>query len=189
VIAHHESDWRKVAQRLAGPIPGGRTVWYQKHMAHHLLPHMEREWMPGLRHAFLVRAPEEMLASLARVLEEPALGDTGLPQQVELYEWLAARTGREPPVIDARDVLEAPRAVLARLCAALGIEFDEAMLGWPAGPRATDGIWAKHWYAAVERSTGFEPYRAGSARVPARLAPLLEQCEALYARLHARRLT
>jgi hypothetical protein len=28
---------------------------------------------------------------------------------------------------------------------------------WPAGPRATDGVWAPAWYDAVEKSTGFAP--------------------------------
>jgi hypothetical protein len=188
VIAHHESDWRTVARTLAGEIPEGRRVWYQKHMSHHLLPQMEREWMTALRHAFLIRSPDEMLASLARVLPEPKLEDTGLPQQVELYDWLVARTGRAPPVVDARDVLADPRGTLTLLCAALGIPFDDAMLHWPPGPRAADGVWAKHWYGAVERSTGFEPPKPATADVPARLEGLRAECAALHARLHARRL-
>ena len=189
IIAHHESDWRAVARALTGPIPQGRTIWYQKHMSHHLLPQMEREWMLGLHHAFLIRSPREMLASLAQVLDEPQLVDTGLPQQIELYDWVETRTGRQPPVVDARDVLANPRGVLEQLCMALGIAFSDAMLHWPAGPRATDGIWAKHWYDAVERSTGFAPWKPGTARLPPHLEPLLEQCEPLYARLHAERLT
>jgi hypothetical protein len=189
VIAHHESDWREVARALTGPIPEGRTVWYQKHMSHHLLPDMEREWMAGLTHAFLIRSPREMLASLAQVLEEPVLADTGLPQQVELYDWVVSRTGGQPPVIDARDVLENPAGLLAKLCAALGIDYTDAMLHWPPGPRDTDGVWAKHWYAAVERSTGFEAYKPDRSAPPARFASLLEQCEALYARLYPQRLT
>jgi hypothetical protein len=189
IIAHHESDWCEVARALTGPIPQGKTVWYQKHMSHHLLPHMEREWMLGLTHAFLIRSPREMLASLAQVLDDPVLADTGLPQQVALYDWIEARTGTRPPVIDARDVLEHPAGMLAKLCAALGIAYTDAMLRWPPGPGDTDGVWAKHWYAAVERSTGFEPYKPVRLAPPPRLAPLLEECEALYARLYPCRLT
>ena len=188
VVAHHESDWRQVARYLVGPVPEGRHVWYQKHMSHHLLPHMTREWMLELRHAFLIRSPREMLTSLAQKLESPVLADTGLPQQVDLYDWVHARTGNRPPVVDARDVLEDPRGTLARLCTALGLEFTEAMLHWPPGLRATDGVWAKHWYESVANSTGFAPYRAVEAQVPERLAPLLAECGRLYERLHAQRL-
>jgi len=188
IVAHHESDWRAVARALTGPIPEGRTIWYQKHMSHHLLPQMEREWMLGLQHAFLIRAPREMLASLAQVLDEPQLVDTGLPQQIELYDWVETRTGRQPPVVDARDVLANPRGVLEQLCMALGIAFSDAMLHWPAGPRATDGIWAKHWYDAVWKSTSFQPYRPKNDPVPPHLTGLLEQAEAIYRQLHPFRL-
>ena len=84
VIECHETDWRKVVDRLTGPIPENRTVFYQKHMAHHLLPDVGREWLmeATFRHAFLIREPRAMLASLVRVIPEPRLEDTGLPQQV-----------------------------------------------------------------------------------------------------------
>jgi hypothetical protein len=129
-----------------------------------------------------------MLASLAQKLDSPTLTDTGLPQQVELYDWLHAGTGARPPVVDARDVLENPRGALSSLCAALGLEFTDAMLHWPPGLRPTDGVWAKHWYESVAHSTGFAPYRAVQAQVPQRLVPLLVECERLYERLAAQRL-
>ena len=36
---------------------------------------------------------------------------------------------------------------------------------WPAGPRASDGVWAPYWYDAVLRSTGFAPYRPRRAEL------------------------
>jgi hypothetical protein len=47
--------------------------------------------------------------------------------------------------------------MLERLCVALDIPYDQAMLSWPAGRRSTDGVWAPAWYDAVEKSTGFGP--------------------------------
>src|SRR5438477_1688445 len=44
VIAHHETDWRKVVAWLTGAIPEGKTIFYQKHMTHHLLPEIDRAW-------------------------------------------------------------------------------------------------------------------------------------------------
>lgn len=189
VIAHHETDWRKVIVWLTGPIPDGRAIFYQKHMTHHLLPGIERGWLDDLTHAFLIRDPREMLTSYIRTIPNPRLEDTGLPQQVEIFDRVKQRMGRTPPVIDARDVLENPRHTLGLLCEALGVPFDDHMLHWPPGLRATDGVWAKHWYHNVERSTGFEPYRPKSEDVPDALCPLLEQCMTLYQRLHRDRLT
>jgi hypothetical protein len=62
------------------------------------------------------------------------------------------------------------------------------MLHWPPGRRPTDGIWAKHWYDAVERSTTFEPYRPKNELVPDRLRGLLEQCLEIYDELHGQRI-
>jgi hypothetical protein len=189
VIASQENDWREVARELTGPVPHGRAVWYQKHMAHHLLPAIDdRRWLDALTNCFLIREPREMLTSLLKILPEPRLPDTAFPQQAEMFEDIVARTGTTPPVIDARDVLENPRGMLEALCDAVGIPFTEAMLSWPPGPRATDGVWAKHWYGEVEKSTGFHRYRPKRETVPAELAGVLRECERLYEKLHARRL-
>lgn len=188
VIAHHECDWRKVAAWLTGAIPGGKPVFYQKHMAHHLLPNIERGWLDALTHGFLIRDPREMLTSLLEHLPSPRLADTGLPQQQELVDYVKGLTGKTPPIIDARDVLENPRRMLGLLCDAVGVEFQESMLSWPAGRRETDGIWAKHWYDAVERSTGFAPYKPKVVPVPPEFQPLLKQCMECYETLYAMRL-
>jgi Sulfotransferase domain len=188
VIGAQETDWRKVAAALVGPIPGGRRIWYQKHMAHHLLPDMGREWLDRLTNCFLIRDPREVLASYVRTRTHPTLADLGVAQQVEIFELVRARTGRVPTVLDARDVLEDPRRVLGLLCAAVGIPFSERMLAWPAGPRPSDGVWSRHWYAGVWRSTGFRPYRPLMTPLSDELEALVAACEPHYRLLHAHRL-
>jgi hypothetical protein len=188
VIATHEPDWRKVADWLTGPVPGGRAVWYQKHMAHHLLPAIERGWLDRLAHAFLIREPDEMVASLRKTYPQAGLADTGLPQQSEIFDRVAGRLGRAPPVVLASDVLKDPQAQLEALCAALGIPWLDAMLAWKPGRRETDGAWAPHWYAAVEASTGFEAYRRRHVELNAAQARLVEECRPWYEKLYALRL-
>ena len=189
VIAHHETDWQRVVDSLLAPLPPGITICYQKQMSHHLLPHMGREWVGRMTHAFLIRDPAPMLASLEVKLGEFGLEATGLPQQVEIFEHVLRAGGRAPPVIDAADLLAAPGPMLRALCAALGIPFSERMLSWPPGPRATDGVWARHWYERVERSTGFEPPAAVvDSELPPRLAGIEAKCRPLYERLREHRL-
>ncbi len=188
VFAAQESDWRKVTAALSGPVPEGRAIWYQKHMAHHLLPSIGRDWLDRLTHAFLIREPDEMLASLVKTYPQAGLTDTGLPQQCEIFDRVADRAGRAPPIVLASDVLKDPRGLLSRLCAALGIEFLPQMLAWAPGRRATDGVWAPHWYAAVEASSGFEPWRPKSIELPPALHALLDECRPWYEKLYALRL-
>lgn len=186
VLASQPTDWREVAARLTGPAASGQPLQYVKHMAHHLLPDVGREWLAAFRHAFLVRHPAAVVPSLAKVLPyRPRLDDTGLPQQVELH----ARFGG--PVVDAEQVLSDPAATLAAVCTALGIEPTDRMLRWEPGRRPTDGVWAPHWYAAVEASTGFDaprPSRSGASDerpVPDDLREVVAACMPLYDRLRA----
>lgn len=188
VMDSQNTDWKTVVETLTGEIPDGKPIYYQKHMAHHLLENMDRDWIDSLDNAFLIRDPREMLTSLLRVTPNATVADTGLPQQWELFERLRKNCGSIPIVIDAKDVLTKPRELLSLLCDEAGVPFDEAMLSWPAGPRETDGVWAKHWYAAVEKSTGFLPYVPKPDPVPATHESVHEECREYYDRLYAHRL-
>jgi len=188
-IAAGETDWRKVVAQLTGPIPGDKSVYFQKHMTHHLLPDMDREWLGALTNCFLIRNPREVLASYTKVIESPTLEDLGFPQQTEIVAWVKEHTGQTPPVLDAADVLRDPRRMLGLLCDALGIAFQEAMLSWPAGPRATDGVWAKYWYGEVEKSTGFRPYQPKNNELPHLLNDVCSRCEEYYDELYMHRLS
>jgi hypothetical protein len=187
VLASQPIDWREVAQAMAGPVPGGRRVFYQKHMTHHMLPHFGLDWTGACRNAFLIRDPARVLASYVKKRDHPTLADIGVARQAELFEREADRLGRAPPVIEGVDVLADPRGALTRLCEALGIGFDAAMLAWPAGRRETDGVWAPAWYDAVERSTGFSPPsgEASPPRLDGALQAIAEQARPYYERLAA----
>jgi hypothetical protein len=155
VIASMDCDWQSVARAMTGPCPANALLWYQKHMAHHMVGPIAHDDLPGLRHAFLIRDPVRVVASYANKRVAVRADHLGVERQLEFFEREADRLGHAPPVIDSADVLRDPPAILRRLCQALGIDWDEAMLGWEPGIRATDGIWASHWYDAVAASTGF----------------------------------
>jgi hypothetical protein len=163
VIKAGEIDPARVAMRLTGPVEDPRKpqahVFYQKHMTHHMLPGFPRDWIghPEIVNAFLIREPKRVLASYTRTWTHVTLDEIGVPQQTELFQAVADRLGRAPPVLESNQVLADPRGALTALCAACGIAFDEAMLSWPAGRRKSDGVWAPAWYGAVEKSTGFGP--------------------------------
>jgi len=183
VIAAGETDWRRAVDALIGPVPGGCAVFYQKHMTHHLLPEVDRAWLGQVRNAFLIRDPREVLASYARVRAAVTLGDVGVLEQAEIRDWVRTHTGQDPPVVDARDLLADPRRTLGLLCDSLGVAFEPAMLSWPPGPRPTDGVWARHWYASVWKSTGFAPYAPRAVELPPELERLASACEEPYRRM------
>ena len=127
---------------------------YHKHMAQHMIPAMPRDWFGGCTHVFLIRHPARVVASFGAKYENPTLEDIGFVQQAELFETLRA-AGQDPVVIDSADIRQDPENMLSKLCTAIGLPFDPAMLSWPNGGHRQDGVWKEVWYASVHRSTGF----------------------------------
>jgi hypothetical protein len=188
VIASGETDWRKVIAQLTGPIPNAKRIFFQKQMAHHLLPGVNREWLGAVTNCFLIRDPREVIASYVKKREDPALQDLGFMQQAEIFDFVRRRTSSIPPVVDAKDVLKNPERMLRLLCEAVGVEFSQSMLLWPPGMRETDGVWAKHWYGEVAKTTSFQPYRARDAKMPAPLQGIHDRCRECYQKLYEYRL-
>jgi hypothetical protein len=190
VLLSQPLDWQRVVDRLLGPVTGGRAVFYQKHMSHHMLPEIGRSWIRFCRNAFLIRSPDQVLASYTEKRADVTLSDIGFVEQRELFEREADRLGKSPPVIDAADVLEAPDRMLPVLCDALGIPFSDRMLKWPKGRRRTDGVWAPVWYEAVEKSTGFaRPAQRPPNPVMDKFKPVEDAARPHYERMAAFKLT
>jgi hypothetical protein len=188
VIARGETDWRKVVAHLSGPVPNGKRIFFQKHMTHHLLPEIDRDWLGTVTNCFLIRDPREVIASYTKKRDDPALEDLGFTQQAEIFNFVRNRAKSIPPVVDAKDVMENPERMLRLLCDAVGVEFSKSMLSWPPGLRETDGVWARYWYAEVAKTTSFQPYRARDYQVPERLRETYEGCCECYEQLYQHRL-
>ena len=181
VLQAMETDGEAVVRNvILGPCD--RPVMFMKQMAHHLVD-LDFGFLEHTVNVLLIRDPADVLRTLVRQLPNPGVGDTGLAWQHQLIDRLRD-LGQDPPVLDARELLGDPPGVLARLCRRLGIEFEEAMLHWPAGPRPEDGVWAPHWYHNVHRSTGFGPYREKTEPVPEHLLGVLDECRPHYQALY-----
>jgi Sulfotransferase domain len=189
IIARYESNYEAVVARCLSPPADGKTVFYQKHMTHHMLPGYDRHWILKMTNAFLIRDPLRVLASYARKWEEVSLRDIGIVEQWEIFKLVADALGGAPVVVDAEDVLEDPRSALTALCRALGIGFSDAMLSWPQGPKPYDGVWGSHWYNAVHATTGFErPATVPPTELPAALRKIADDAGSVYRQLRLHRL-
>ena len=189
VLASQPNDWRRVVEMLLGPVPGGKPIYYQKLMTHHMLDQFGREWMSSVRNAFLIRDPAAVLASYVLKRSDISLADIGIVQQRELFEREADRLGVAPPVVEGVDVLSNPARTLERLCKSLNIPYTGAMLHWPAGRRDTDGVWAPAWYESVERTTGFTAAATPApCELPDSLKRIADLAQPHYAVLVAHRL-
>lgn len=187
ILAAGEQGAEAVTSRCLGPVPGGRPVFYQKQMTHHMLPDWSLEWLRDVTNVFLIRHPARVIASYMRKREMPQFEDLGFAQQLKIYQHVQ-RIGHHPVVIDSADILADPKAALGALCGALDLAFDPAMLTWPSGARPFDGVWAAHWYGAVHRSTGFAAADADLPVLSGRYAEMADAAMAAYEALREVRL-
>ncbi len=184
VLKEGELDVKKISNGLVNDFNGNCSIYYQKHITHHLLDSIDRDWMKSVVNCFLIRDPKDMIISYSRVHPDLTMHLLGLEEQNEIFEHVKDITGEIPPIIDAKDVLMNPRDILSKLCNKIGVLFSEEMLIWARGSRDTDGNWGKYWYKNVVNSTGFNQYKPKTEDVPAKYQNLYEECLSLYNNLH-----
>ena len=189
VIADQGTDWLDIAHRCNGPSPNQAPIFYQKHMTMHFLPEMGREWIKGLTNCFLIRQPDQVVASYSAVRPDVTLEDIGFMQQAELFDHVIKVTGTLPLVIDSKDFLSNSEQMTEAMCERLGIPFRTEMISWPKGERDSDGVWGKYWYDSVWNSTGFQEYKEKPVDLSDELQRIAEEADPFYQVLYQHRLT
>lgn len=160
----------------------------------------DRRLLAEARHAFLIRRPEEIAASLSAVIAtvreqdslypDMRLDSIGLEALHELYVAVRDAGGHRPVVIDSHDLVARPEATMAAYCAAVGLPFIPQALTWEPGDRPE---WRRsaRWHVDVSASSGFEQ-RARTHTQSVETSGELERFAAhhrpFYEKLHAKRL-
>ena len=189
ILDSMECDPAKVAQQCLHH-GAGHALSYQKHMVHHMLDGFPLDFADGAINVFLIREPERVLASYAAKREDVTLDDIGFKQQAALFEAISGASGQRPVVVDSARILADPERMLAKLCTAVGLTPDAAMLTWEPGLHPADGIWASHWYGAVANSTGFAASREKPLpELDPELAEIAQAARPYYEALKAHELT
>ena len=179
-IASMDCDWNSVLAAQSGDVPGGKPVWYQKHMPHHMVGPIDLTHMPEHRHVFLIRAPERVVASYQKKNELRRAKMLGFAQLRTYFDAANEMLGEAPPVIDSDRILSDPAKALEKLCDAIGVAWDPAMLSWEKGPHPQDGIWGTHWYDKVNSSTGFGDPPSDLPELEGQYADTAQECRADY---------
>lgn len=166
IIQSQETDPNKVGMLCQR---AGTPDLYMKHMPHHMVDGFPLDWAADCVNVHLIRHPARVIASYAAKREALTLEDIGFVQQRQIYEKLGG------VIVDGTDIRADPEGMLGKLCEAIQLPFDDRMLRWAEGPRPEDGVWAKHWYHAVHRSTGFAGAEGGLPELEPDLRKLMEE--------------
>lgn len=184
IIVDQGSNDEKIIKNLThGKLNDNKSIFYQKHMCHHILEEMDITWVKYLKNAFLIRNPEYVLASYQKKHKQPTVHDLGYPQQLKLFNFIRETCGYVPVIMESKDILHNPEEMIPLLCQKLSVEFDNNMLSWPKGYRKSDGIWATQWYNRVIESTGFSKYQQKNISLNSRQQEIVNECMPYYLEL------
>ena len=157
IINMYSSNYNEIVNYLIGEIPQNKMIWYQKHMAHHILDLSSIDWVSNCENCILLRHPEEVISSYIKKNKLDSVEELGYPQQYEIINFLK-KNDKSFTVIDSKELLNNPKKSLSDWCRKINIKFDKSMLKWRKGNHINDGIWWESWYDNVINSTKFHEY-------------------------------
>lgn len=190
IIADQGTNEKPIIQFLThGSLEESKTIFYQKHMCHHILEDMDIRWVIHLKNAFLIRNPAYVLTSYIKKHKQPSKHDLGFPQQLKIFNYIKDRCGEIPVVIESKDILKHPKKMIPLLCEKLSVGFDKNMLSWAKGYRETDGIWAPKWYNRVIESTGFSKYNPKEIKLSTEQKRIVDDCMPYYLALQKHKIS
>ncbi len=147
-----------------------------KQMTHHWVAlNLKEDYLKKCENIIFIRDPRLIIRSYSKVMESVSMEAIGIKDQLELFQQC-----KNAIVLDSKDLLTDPEAMLQKLCEALEIKFDSSMLQWKPGKRIEDGCWAKYWYDGVHQSTGFKTYKEEDFKLSQEHEELAEQCLPYY---------
>ena len=158
IINHYFTGYNKIVNYLVSEVPNKKNIWYQKHMAHHLIDLSKIDWIKKCENCILVRHPREVISSYTLKNKLNSVKELGYPQQFEIVKFLK-KSNQKFKIIDSEDLLKNPKEVLFDWCQSINIKFDESMLKWEKGSHPNDGIWWQHWYDNVINTSEFQKFQ------------------------------
>ena len=158
ILNTYSTKYENIVKYLITDIPKNKKIWYQKHMAHHLINLDNIDWIKKFENCFLIRHPKEVINSYIAKNQLYNVKELGYPQQYEIVKFLR-KSGKSFIIIDSKDILTNPENALSKWCEKININFEKSMLNWEKGNHSTDGIWWKHWYENVIQSTSFQDFK------------------------------
>lgn len=182
IISSYPSSYGSIVKSITSTIPENKTIWYQKHMAHHLSKNSNLDWTKKINNSILLRHPSLVINSFSKKFELKNSNQLGFEQQYAIYQFLKS-ANKDVFIVNTEVFLENPEKNLRNWCKFLNIKFDKNMLNWDKNFNKYDGLWGKHWYKNVNNSTGFEKNRAIIKKISSKYSKIYEESMFFYNKL------
>ena len=183
IIDYYPTDYNQIVKNLTSEIPHGKKIWYQKHMAHHLIDSNNINWIKDFDNCILIRHPKDVINSYIKKNALKHINELGYPQQYEIIRYLN-NIGKKFIVIDSNILLKSPKKILSNWCKRIDLKFDKSMLKWTKGNHPQDGIWWKHWYNNVITTTHFQKFPSNVNRLDEKYKSIYDEALDYYNKLY-----
>ena len=108
IIKNYPTNYRSVVNYLTYKVPNKKNIWYQKHMAHHLIDLNEIDWIKKCENCILIRHPKDVINSYTAKNKLQSAEELGYPQQFKIAKFLK-KSNKQFQVIDSEDLLKNPK--------------------------------------------------------------------------------
>jgi len=183
IIDYYPDKYNDVVRGITSEIPNGKKIWYQKHMAHHLIDLSNIDWIKNFENCILIRHPKDVINSYVKKNTLNNIDELGYPQQYKIIKYLDS-IGKKFIIIDSNILLNNPEKILSQWCNSIDLEFDISMLQWEKGNHPQDGIWWKHWYDNVVTTTHFQKFSKNQNELDQKYQSIYDEALDYYNKLY-----
>jgi hypothetical protein len=181
-----ESVWDSLQQAAQqGPV-------FSKDFPHYIEHAWTDLFLGQFNHSFLIRDPAKVVTSMFKHWPDFVLKEIAIVEQRALFDRLADKLGKAPPLIDSDDLLEDPAGIVEAWCNSMSIEFIPEALNWKPGDR-TEVSWydGGSWHGNLANSDGLKPQPRkyiDISQAPDRVQEIYETVLPHYQHMHQFRL-
>ena len=183
IIEYYPNKYNEVVKNIISEIPNDKKNWYQKHMAHHLIDLNNIDWIKNFENCVLIRHPKDVINSYTKKNILTHVDELGYRQQYEIIKYLND-INKKFIVIDSNILLSNPEKILSQWCSNINLDFDISMLKWNIGNHPQDGIWWKHWYDNVVKTTHFQKFSKNKNHLDKKYQPIYDEALDYYNKLY-----
>ena len=166
---------------------------FLKDFAYSVEHFLDEAMLDRMTHSFLIRDPYQVIQGLDRHWPDCSFTEVGLESLARLFDRIAERDGKIPPVMASTDLLADPAATTRAYCAAVGIEFIGEALEWEPGERSEVSWYGEGtgpWHDSLRLSSGIKPQKTDYPPLErdSRLMDLYQRSLPYYEHLFAHKL-
>lgn len=165
-----DATFSNAREKLFAPAKVEGNIVVDKEITATFAGKINEEFIPvkDTVHVFLIRNPKRSISSIFKLIKTfPANSgfdfseydniDMSYESVKEVFDFVVKhQTGQIPTVIDADDIIADPSASLKKLCAAIGIEYNEKCLHWMDVDKGVLAEWGDFWFQDLFASTGWK---------------------------------